>query len=139
MREAPCTLLIYTAVRPVNAVTMTIKFPYPQYAWAIGVTAVSPRVVYSRTCAGEVDNVKAHEFRAQNTAIPITVSRIALGKYSRGACASSAAVDTTSKPQKARTPRIMALQNPEKPFARCGLKGERLIAPGCADFATRMV
>jgi hypothetical protein len=48
----------------------------------------------------------------------------------RGALVSAAAVETTSNPQKANTPRMMAVQNHRKPLPWCGSKVDQLIPPG---------
>src|SRR5579862_2408227 len=85
-------------------------------------------------------NVKTHALIAQNNPMPRRVIKIALGRCVRGAFASSAAVDTTSKPQNPRTPTTVADQKPTKPcVALNGLKGTRVIPPTSPAFVKSMV
>src|SRR5712671_2483205 len=110
MREAPCTQLRYTAVTPVKAMMSTVRLPKPQ--------ALS----------------------AQNTAMPTSVMKMARGRWVRGALASSAAVDTTSNPQKPSTPTTIADQKPVSPcVALPGLKGPKLMPPASPALKKSMV
>src|ERR1700722_559844 len=119
---------------------MTRIFPGPQYFSAIGVTAVRPSDEYLTTRSCGIAREKIQAFSAQNSVMPRIVRMIAFGRCSRGALVSSAAVDTTSNPQKARIPSSIAVQNPLNPcVALNGLNGARVIPPGTRLLTKTMV
>jgi hypothetical protein len=85
---------------------------------------VSPDAVsFSTSLSGtEIENI--HEFSAQKIPTPRVAIRVARGSRRRGACASSATVEITSKPVNDRIPRIIAAQKAEPPpWMWAGLSG----------------